>query len=76
MDELKKNIKLNNYNNEFSKALLDSENIFYDIYQHCNFEFDLNLGHTYLMEKIISILLKCMINKNFYLKNQKKLIVF
>ena len=49
MDELKKNIKLNNYNNEFSKALLDSENIFYDIYQHCNFEFDLNCG-SYLFD--------------------------
>jgi len=49
MDQLKKNINLNNYNNEFSKALLDSENIFFDIYQHCNFEFDLNCG-SYLFD--------------------------
>tara|TARA_A100000164_G_C21916803_1_gene778626 strand:- start:732 stop:1493 length:762 start_codon:yes stop_codon:yes gene_type:complete len=49
MDQLKKNINLKNYNNEFSKALLDMENIFFDIYQHCNFEFDLNCG-SYLFD--------------------------
>ena len=49
MDQLKKNINLNNFNNEFSKALLDSENIFFDIYEHCNFEFDLNCG-SYLFD--------------------------
>ncbi len=49
MDQLKKNINLNNFNNEFSKILLDSENIFFDIYEHCNFEFDLNCG-SYLFD--------------------------
>lgn len=49
MYQLKTNINSNHYNNEFSKALLDSENIFFDIYKHCNFEFDLNCG-SYLFD--------------------------
>lgn len=49
MDQLKKNIELEKYNNEFSKALLNSENIFFDIYKKCNYEFDLNCG-SYLFD--------------------------
>ena len=71
MENLRKVIKNQKFDNEFSHKLLNFEYHFRNIFEVCSFSFEKIVGHIYSMVLVMNIRSKLMKNKNFYMKNRK-----
>ena len=72
LENLRKVIKNQKFDNEFSHKLLNFEYHFKNIFEVCSFSFEKIAGHIYSMVLVMNIRSKLMKNKTLYEKSKNK----